>query len=95
MRMQDVLAVTQLKAQVGKKARQVLSYLNSLRPIERPAYTVPVGYTQICSAVDVHPHYLRRDVLPKLTMLGLIGIVYKVSRAPSTICPMMQRSSTS
>src|SRR5215471_10544732 len=77
MRMQDVLAVTQLKAQVGKKARQVLSYLNSLRSIERPAYTVPVGYTQICSAVDVHPHYLRRDVLPKLTMLGLLGIVDK------------------
>src|SRR5215468_4784214 len=77
MRMQDVLAVTQLKAQVGKKAQQVLSYLNSLRSIERPAYTVPVGYTQICSAVDVHPHYLRRDVLPKLTMLGLLGIVDK------------------
>ena len=77
MRMQDVLAVTQLKAQLGKKARQVLSYLNSLRSIERPAYTVPVGYTQICSAVDVHPHYLRRDVLPKLTMLGLVGIMHK------------------
>src|SRR6266704_2499970 len=28
MRMQDVLAVTQLKAQLGKKARQVLSYLS-------------------------------------------------------------------
>src|SRR5215467_2015452 len=77
MRMQDVLAVTQLKTQVGKKARQVLSYLNSLRSLERPAYTVPVGYTQICSAVDVHPHYLRRDVLPKLTMLGLLGVVDK------------------
>src|SRR5438132_4820414 len=77
MRMQDVLAVTQLKAQLGKKARQVLSYLNSLRSIERPSYTVPVGYTQICSAVDVHPHYLRREVLPKLTMLGLVGIMHK------------------
>lgn len=61
----------------GKKARQVLSYLNGLRSIERPAYTAPVGYTQICSAVDMHPHYLRRDVLPKLAMLGLIGIAYK------------------
>ena len=77
MRTQGVLAVTQLKAQLGKKARQVLSYLNGLRSIERPAYTVPVGYTQICSAVDMHPHYLRRDVLPKLAMLGLIGIAYK------------------
>ena len=38
---------------------------------------MPVGYTQLCSAVDVHPHYLRRNVLPKLAMLGLIGIVHK------------------
>ena len=75
--MQDVLAVTQLKTQLGKKARQVLSYLNGLRSIERPFYTIPVGYTQICSAVDVHLHYLRRDVLPKLATLGLIGIASK------------------
>ena len=77
MRTQGVLAVTQLKAQLGKKARQVLSYLNGLRSIERPAYTVPVGYTQLCSGVDMHPHYLRRDVLPKLVMLDFIGIAYK------------------
>ena len=77
MRMLDVFAVTQLKAQLGKKARQVLSYLSSLRSIERPAYTVPVGYTQLSSAVDVHSHYLRRDVLPKLVMLGLIKIEHK------------------
>ena len=75
--MQDILAVTQLKTQLGKKARQVLSYLNGLRSIERPSYTMPVGYTQICSAVDVHLHYLRRDVLPKLATLGLIGIASK------------------
>jgi hypothetical protein len=74
---QDVLAVTQLKTRLGKKARQVLSYLNSLRSIERTEYTVTVGYTQICTAVGVHPHYLRRNVLPKLAMLGLIGTVYK------------------
>jgi hypothetical protein len=45
--------------------------------MERPAYTVPVGYAQISAAADVHPHYLRRNVLPKLMMLGLIGIVHK------------------
>lgn len=76
-RRQDVGAVTRLKAQLGKKARQVLSYLNSLRSMDGPAHTVPIGYTQLCSAVDVHPHYLRRNVLPKLAMLGLIGIVHK------------------
>jgi hypothetical protein len=73
----DVLAATQVRAQLGRKARQVLGYLNSIRSLERPAYTVPVGYAQISAAADVHAHYLRRNVLPKLAMLGLIGIVHK------------------
>ncbi len=77
VRIHDVLAATQLKAQLGKKARQVLSYLNSIRSVERPAYTVPVGYAHISAAAAVHPHYLRRNVLPKLAMVGLIGIVHK------------------
>jgi hypothetical protein len=75
--MHDVLAATQLRTQLGKKARQVLGYLNSLRSVEYPAFTVPVGYAQISAAADVHQHYLRRDVLPKLAMLGLIGITHK------------------
>ena len=73
----DMLAATQVRAQLGRKARQVLGYLNSIRSLERPAYTVPVGYAQISAAADVHAHYLRRNVLPKLAMLGLIGIVHK------------------
>jgi hypothetical protein len=77
VRIQDVLAAIQVRTQLGKKARQVLGYLNSIRSLERPAYTVPVGYTQISAAADVHAHYLRRNVLPKLAMLGLIGIVHK------------------
>jgi hypothetical protein len=77
MRIHDVLAATQVRTQLGKKARQVLGYLNSIRSLERPAYTVPVGYAQISAAANVHAHYLRRNVLPKLAMLGLIGIVHK------------------
>src|SRR5262249_59510671 len=77
VRIHDVLAATQVRTQLGKKARQVLGYLNSIRSFERPAYTVPIGYTQISAAADVHAHYLRRNVLPKLAMLGLIGIVHK------------------
>lgn len=73
----DVLAAVQVRAQLGRKARQVLGYLNSIRSLERPAYTVPVGYAQISAAADIHAHYLRRNVLPKLAMLGLIGIVHK------------------
>ena len=75
----DVLTANQVRAQLGRKARQVLGYLNSIRSVDRPAYTVPVGYAQIGAAADVHVHYLRRDVLPKLAMLGLIGIVHKGS----------------
>jgi hypothetical protein len=75
--LRDVLVATQLRAQLGKKARQVLGYLNSIRSMERPVYTVPVGYAQISATTDVHPHYLRRNVLPKLAMIGLIGIVHK------------------
>jgi hypothetical protein len=75
--MHDLLVATQLRAHLGKKARQVLGYLNSIRSLESPAYTMPVGYAQICAAADVHPHYLRRNVLPKLTMIGVLGIVHK------------------
>jgi hypothetical protein len=77
MGIHDALTASQVRAQLGKKARQVLGYLNSIRSLERPAYTVPVGYAQIGAAADVHVHYLRRDVLPKLAMLGLIGIMHK------------------
>jgi hypothetical protein len=36
-----------------------------------------VGYGQISSATGVDTHYLRRKVLPKLAMLGLIGVARK------------------
>src|SRR5262249_47967971 len=58
----DALTASQVRAQLGRKARQVLGYLNSIRSLERRAYTVPVGYAQISAAADVHVHYLRRDV---------------------------------
>jgi hypothetical protein len=38
---------------------------------------VPVGYGQISGATGVDPHYLRRKVLPKLAMLGLMGVARK------------------
>ncbi|HEY5867467.1 MAG TPA: ParA family protein, partial [Candidatus Tectomicrobia bacterium] len=44
------------------KARQVLEYLTNIRSLERPAYTVPVGYAHISATADVHPHYLQRNV---------------------------------
>jgi len=73
----DLVAATQLGSQLGAKVRQVVSYLNSIRSIEHDSYTVPVGYGQISMAAGVDPDYLRRKVLPKLAMLGLLGVARK------------------
>jgi hypothetical protein len=76
-RLADVVTALQLGNELGKKARQVLAYLNSMRSSEHQAYTVPVGYGQISAAVGVDADYLRRKVLPKLAMLGLIATARK------------------
>jgi hypothetical protein len=73
----DVVAATQVGAQIGVKARRVLAYFNSIRSLEYEAYTIPVGYGQISTAAGVDVDYLRRKVIPKLAMLGLIAIARK------------------
>jgi hypothetical protein len=73
----EVVAAVQLGHQLGKKARQVLAYLNAMRSSEHEAYTVPVGYGQISTAVGVDADYLRRKVLPKLARLGLVAAARK------------------
>jgi hypothetical protein len=73
----DVVAAMQLGNQLGKKARQVLAYLNTVRSPTHESYTLPVGYGQISGAAGIDAHYLRRKVLPKLAMLGLIGVARK------------------
>ena len=70
----DLIVAAQLGGQLGDKARQVLRYLNGIRSLEHDSYTIPVGYGQISSAASIDPDYLRRKVIPKLAMLGLIGI---------------------
>jgi hypothetical protein len=75
--MADVVAAVQLGNQLGRKAREVLAYLNTIRSSEYEACTVPVGYGQISAAVGVDADYLRRKVLPKLAMLGLIAVARK------------------
>jgi hypothetical protein len=67
----------QLGHQLGNKARQVLAYLNTVRSPTHESYTLPVGYGQISGAAGIDAHYLRRKVLPKLAMLGLIGVARK------------------
>ena len=73
----DVVATANVRSQLGVKARRVLGYLDSIRSLEIDEYTVPVGYGRICSEAGVDHHYLRRNVIPKLAMLGLIAIERK------------------
>ena len=77
LQLADIVSATQLGAEIGAKARLVLDYLNNVRSIEQLAYTVPVGYRQISETVGVDSDYLRRKVLPKLAMLGLIAVARK------------------
>jgi hypothetical protein len=77
LQLADVVAAMQLGNQLGKKARQVLAYLNTVRSPTHESYTLPVGYGQISGAAGIDAHYLRRKVLPKLAMLGLIGVARK------------------
>lgn len=70
----DLVAAAQIGGNIGNKARQVLVYLNSIRSLEYESFTVPVGYGQISSAAGIDQDYLRRKVIPKLAMLGLLGI---------------------
>ena len=73
----DVVTAMRLGGQLGKKACQVLAYLNTMRSPNHESYTIPVGYGQISGAAGIDAHYLRRKVLPKLAMLGLIGVARK------------------
>ena len=73
----DVVATANIRSQLGEKARQVLAYLNSVRSLEHDAFTVPIGYGQICHATGVDHHYLRRNVIPKLAMIGLLAVERK------------------
>jgi hypothetical protein len=74
---QGIAAAMVLRNQLTEKARQVLSYLNNSRALDQPSYTVPIGYAQISREADLSEHYLRREVLPKLAMLGLIAVAHK------------------
>src|SRR5262245_31424472 len=77
LRVADLVAATQLGSRLAAKVRLVVGYLNSIRSLEQDSYTVPVGYGQISTAAGIDPDYLRRKVLPKLAMLGLIGVAHK------------------
>jgi hypothetical protein len=102
LQLADIVSATQLGAEIGAKARLVLDYLNNVRSMEQLAYTVPVGYRQISETVGVDSDYLRRKVLPKLAMLGVIavarktlqGTIYHLPHAHSYIQAVVGRSNT-
>ncbi len=75
--MHELLEATHQRGKLSVKDRQVLRYLNGLRQLDNPAYTVAVGYGQVSAQTNVHINHIRRNVLPKLAMLGLIGVARK------------------
>jgi hypothetical protein len=71
---QEQLAAYEFRSKLTDKHRSVLSTLNGLRSLEQPIYTVPVGYGTLSRRAALHENYLRLTVIPRLAMLGLIGI---------------------
>ncbi|ETX03532.1 MAG: hypothetical protein ETSY1_46930 (plasmid) [Candidatus Entotheonella factor] len=66
-----------LRGQLAEKARRVLGCLNEMRSLEKPSYTVPLGYAKLSDAAGLSDRHLRREVLPKLAMLGLVAVAHR------------------
>ncbi len=74
---QDVAAAMVLRGQLAEKARRVLGCLNEMRSLEKPSYTIPLGYAKLSDAAGLSDRHLRREVLPKLAMLGLVAVAHR------------------
>ena len=74
---QDVAAAMVLRGQLAEKARRVLGYLNDMRSLDQPSYTIPLGYAKLSDAAGLSDRHLRREVLPKLAMLGLVAVAHR------------------
>ena len=74
---QDIAAAMVIRGQLAEKARRVVGCLNDMRSLEQPAYTVPLGYATLSHAAGLSDRHLRREVLPKLAMLGLVAVAHR------------------
>lgn len=74
---QDVADAMVLRGQLAEKARRVLGCLNDMRSLEQPSYTMPLGYARLSDAAGLSDRHLRREVLPKLAMLGLVAVAHR------------------
>lgn len=74
---QDIAAAMVIRGQLAEKARRVVGCLNDMRSLDQPSYTVPLGYATLSNAAGLSDRHLRREVLPKLAMLGLVAVAHR------------------
>jgi hypothetical protein len=74
---QDIAAAMVIRGQLAEKARRVVGCLNDKRSLNQPSYTVPLGYATLSHAAGLSDRHLRREVLPKLAMLGLVAVAHR------------------
>ena len=66
-----------IRGQLAEKSRRVVGCLNDMRSLDQPSYTVPLGYATLSHAAGLSDRHLRREVLPKLAMLGLVAVAHR------------------
>jgi len=74
---QDIAAAMVIRGQLAEKSRRVVGCLNGMRSLDQPSYTVPLGYAKLSHAAGLSDRHLRREVLPKLAMLGLVAVAHR------------------
>ena len=66
-----------IRGQLAEKSRRVVGCLNDMRSLDQPSYTVSLGYATLSHAAGLSDRHLRREVLPKLAMLGLVAVAHR------------------
>ena len=74
---QDIAAAMVIRGQLAEKARRVVGCLNDMRSLDQSSYTIPLGYATLSRAAGLSDRHLRREVLPKLAMLGLVAVAHR------------------
>ncbi len=74
---QDIAAAMVVRSQLAEKARRVVGCLNDMRSLDQPSYTIPMGYAKLSNAAGLSDRHLRREVLPRLAILGLVAVAHR------------------
>lgn len=74
---EDLLIAFKVGSGLGAKSQVVLAYLNNIRSVTNPEFTVPVGYKRIADETQVSLDHIRQNVIPGLAMRGLLAVAAK------------------